>query len=67
MGVAKTIEIVADSETGIEDAVRQGVRRADESLDQIRGVWVKDIEATVSGGEITGWRVRMMLTFELKD
>ncbi|WP_448582741.1 dodecin family protein [Thermaurantiacus sp.] len=51
----------------MEDAVRNGVRRADESLDQIRGVWVKDIEATVEGGEVKGWRVRMMLTFELKD
>jgi flavin-binding protein dodecin len=67
MSVAKTIEIIADSDSGIEDAVRKGVKKADSSLEKIRGVWVKDIEATVEDGEVTGWRVRMMLTFELKD
>ncbi|MFQ3666495.1 MAG: dodecin family protein [Sphingomonadaceae bacterium] len=67
MSVAKTIEIIADSDIGIEDAVRAGVKKADSSLEKIRGVWVKDIEANVTDGEVTGWRVRMMLTFELKS
>lgn len=66
MSVAKTIEIVSSSKVSIEDAVRQGVQRADESLDSIRGVWVKDIEAQVEGGEITEWRTRLHLTFVLK-
>jgi flavin-binding protein dodecin len=66
MSVAKTIEIIADSDVGIEDAVRKGVKKADSSLEKIRGVWVKDIEASVADGDVTSWRVRMMLTFELK-
>ena len=66
MSVAKTIEIVASSKDSIEDAVRQGIARADESLDAIRGVWVKDIEAQVQDGEISEWRVRLHLTFVLK-
>lgn len=67
MSVAKTIEIISSSSESIEDAVRQGIAKADESLDRIRGVWVKDIEAQVEGGQVTEWRTRLHLTFVLKD
>jgi flavin-binding protein dodecin len=67
MAVAKTIEIIASSTESIEQAVKHGLAKASETLDQIEGVWVKDIKAHVSDGQLVEWRVIMVLTFVLKD
>jgi hypothetical protein len=67
MAVAKTIEIISSSTESIEHAVRDGLAKARETLDQIEGVWVKDIKATVADGHLREWRVVMVLTFVLKD
>ncbi len=67
MAIAKTIELIASSSESIEDAVRQGLARADETLDKVEGVWVKDIKATVRDGKLHEWRVVMVVTFVLKD
>jgi len=65
MSVAKVIEITAESEKSFEDAVRKGVKRAGKTVKKIRGVWIKDQEAVVRGGEVTAFRVSMKITFIL--
>ncbi len=67
MAVAKVTEIIASSKTSVEDAVREGVRRASKTINDIQGVWVKDTKATVSGGEITEWRCTLKITFVVND
>jgi hypothetical protein len=67
MSVAKVIELSAASPDGIEAAVEQGIRRADQTLDQIEGVWIKDIKAVVKNGKVAEWRVDIKVTFLLKD
>jgi dodecin len=64
--VAKIIEITASSNTSIEDAVENGIRRADDTLDNIEGAWVQDIKCTVKNGKIAEWRVNLKVTFLLK-
>jgi flavin-binding protein dodecin len=66
MAVAKTIEIISGSSTSFEDAVRQGIAKASESVDGIQGAWVKDAEVGVSGNQVTEWRVRLRITFVVK-
>ena len=67
MSVAKVIELTAASTKSIEDAVEQGIHRADATLDQVEGAWVQEIKAVVSKGKVTEWRVNMKITFVLKD
>ena len=67
MTVAKVIELTAASAKSIEDAVEQGIHRADATLDQVEGAWIQDIKAVVDKGKIVEWRVNMKLTFVLKD
>lgn len=67
MSIAKVTEVIASSTVGIEDAVRQGVARASKTLDNVQGVWVSDIKATVDGANVTEWRVTLRLTFVLND
>jgi len=65
--VAKVIELTAASPTSIEDAVANGIRRADSTLDQVEGAWIQDIKCMVKNGKIAEWRVNMKITFLLKE
>lgn len=65
MSVAKTIEISADSTHGFDDAIRQGVEKANSSLENLKSVWVKDQEVLLDDGRIAGYRVHMKATFAL--
>ena len=66
MSVAKTIEIISGSSTSFEDAVKQGIAKASETVDGIQGAWVKDTEVAVSDNQVTEWRVRLRVTFVVK-
>ncbi len=66
MAVAKVIEVIAGSTKSFEDAVRQGVARAGESIKGITGAWVKDQSVIVEDGKVTEYRVVMKLTFVLE-
>lgn len=67
MAITKVIEVNAASELGMEDAVREGLRRASETLDGVQGAWVSDISVrTDDQGEIAEWRVRLRITFLLQ-
>jgi flavin-binding protein dodecin len=65
MAVAKIIEITSTSSTSFDDAIKEGVKRASETLDDIKSAWVSDQQVLVEGGKITGYRVAMKVTFVL--
>ena len=67
MTVARVTEISASSKKSFEDAVKQGVKRASETLDGITSAWVADQEVSVKNGSITEYKVRMKITFILKS
>jgi len=66
MSIAKTIEVTASSKKGFEDAIKQGVAKAAESLANITGAWVMDQSVKVNKDKIAEYSVRMKLTFVLK-
>ena len=65
MSFAKTVEISADSTQSFDDAIRQGVQKANETLDNMKGVWVKDQEVLLNDGSIAGYRVHLKVTFQV--
>ena len=65
--VAKVIELTAASPRSIEDAVENGIRRADATLDHVEGAWMHDIKCVVKNGKIAEWRVNMKVTFLLTE
>ncbi|HTH66289.1 MAG TPA: dodecin family protein [Gemmatimonadales bacterium] len=67
MAVAKVTEISASSPQGFEDAIQAGITRAARTLEHIRGAWLKDLKVVVENGRVTEYRVRMKVTFVLKD
>jgi flavin-binding protein dodecin len=67
MSVAKVTEIIASSKKGFEDAVENGVERANKTLKNISSAWVKDQSVQVENGKITEYRVVLKVTFILND
>ena len=65
MSFAKTIEISADSTQNFDDAITQGVKKAGETLENMKGVWVKDQEVLLNNGDIAGYRVHLKVTFQV--
>ncbi len=66
MAVAKVIEIIASSKTSFDDAIKQGVARANDTVSNVTGAWVKDQTVNVEGGKIAEYRVVLKVTFLLK-
>lgn len=66
MAVLKVIELLANSETGWEDAAKKAVAQAAKSVDNIRSVYIKEQSATVSNGKIDNYRVNVKVTFEVR-
>ncbi len=67
MSVAKVIEIIASSKVSFDDAIKQGLARATDTINDVTGAWVKDQKLTLSNGKITEYRVVMKVTFLVKD
>ena len=67
MSVARTTEITATSKKSFEAAIEKGIKRATQTLDGVTGAWVKDMEVVVNDNDITAYKVRMMVTFLLRE
>jgi len=66
MSVAKVIEITASSPESFEGAIKEGIKRATSSVEQICGAWIKEQKVVVNDGAIKEYRVDMMVTFVMK-
>lgn len=67
MAVAKITEIQSASTKSFEDAINAGIARADKTLRNLTGAWIKSQQVVVEKGKITEYRVLMKVTFILQD
>jgi len=67
MSIAKVSEISATSTKSFEDAVVQGIARANKTLRNVRSAWIKEQQVRVRDGAITEYQVNMMVTFVIED
>ena len=65
MAVARVTEITSSSPKGFEDAMRMGIERATQTLENVTGAWLKDQEVVIDNAKITEYRVRLKVTFIL--
>lgn len=66
MSVAKVTEITSTSTSSFDDAVKSGLDRANKTLKNVTGAWIKDQKVDVSGGKVSQYRVSMKVTFVLE-
>jgi len=67
MPIAKVSEISATSPKGFEDAIKEGLGRANKTIRNIKRAWVKEQHVRVEKGVITEYQVNMMVTFVIDD
>ena len=66
MAVAKVLELTSRSSDSFEDAIKSGIDKAVESVDDIQTAWVKDQQVILSGGEIDQYQVTLKVTFMVR-
>ncbi|MGI5875687.1 MAG: dodecin family protein [Dethiobacteria bacterium] len=67
MSVAKIIELVGESEMGWEDAVKNAVRDAAQTVEGITGVEILNLTAHVDDGDVSGYKANVKLAFGVND
>ena len=63
MSIAKSIEVTSSSPTSFDEAVKAGVAKVSETVNNIQSAWVKDSYVTVDGSNVSEFRVALKVTF----
>lgn len=61
----KVIEVLAESDKSWEDAAQQAVAKAGKTINNVKSIYIKEIEASVDGGKITHYRINGKISFVL--
>jgi flavin-binding protein dodecin len=67
MSVARVTEIISASPKSFKDAIDAGIERANQTLKNVEGAWVKDQSVVLDKGKIREYRVNLKVTFILAD
>jgi flavin-binding protein dodecin len=61
--IVKVTEVIAQSEKGFDDAVRNAVKEAARTIRGIKSVWVENLQCKVEGDKIVEYRVNAKISF----
>ena len=67
MTVARVTELSAVHPDSFEEAIKEGIARANKTLRNAQGCWVKDMNVLIDNGNIRGYKVNLEVTFVLED
>jgi flavin-binding protein dodecin len=67
MTVASVTELSAAHPDSFEAAIKEGIDRANKTLRNVQGCWVKDQNILIEDGNIRAYKVNMLITFVLED
>lgn len=68
MSIARVTEITSTSTESFEDAIKNGMRRASDTLKHVKGAWVEGQKVLCGAdGLINEYRVILKVTFVLDD
>ncbi|GAB4330237.1 MAG: hypothetical protein Kow0099_00720 [Candidatus Abyssubacteria bacterium] len=67
MAVARVTQVIGSSEKGFEDAINEGLNRANKTLRGLTGIEITAMKAKVEGGKIKEYRAHMNITFILEE
>jgi flavin-binding protein dodecin len=66
MTVARVTEIISASDKSFDDAVKEGIARASQTIENIKEAWVASQRVVVENGRIVEYRVTLNVTFVLR-
>ena len=60
-------EIISSSKNSFDDAIEVGMKRANKTLRNVKGAWVKSMKVECDKGKVVAYRVALRVTFVLSD
>lgn len=66
MSMLKVIEVLAESGESWEHAAKEAVATASRTVRNIKSIYIADMEATVSDGQIRTYRINAKISFLLE-
>ncbi|MES9991496.1 MAG: dodecin [Candidatus Thiodiazotropha sp.] len=65
--VYKKIQLVGSSQTSTDDAIRNAIARAGETIDHMNWFEVVETRGHIENGQVAHWQVTINIGFRLKD
>ena len=65
--IYKKVEVVGTSEKGLEDAIQNALKKAAETLHNLRWFEVVETRGTIDKDEVEHWQVTVKIGFTLDD
>lgn len=66
MTIAKIIEVSSDSSVSFQEAIESGIRRAEQTVKNVKGAWISEQKLSIENGKITNYRVMMRISFVIE-
>jgi flavin-binding protein dodecin len=67
MSIVRSIEVIAQSPNGFDDACRQAIKEASRTLRGINSFWIKNAECVVENDQIIMYRVNGKISFLVEE
>jgi len=67
MPIVKVIEVIASSDKGIEDAIKNCLQEVSKTVHNVDSIFVKDIKVHVNDGKITTYGLICKVSFRLDE
>lgn len=67
MSIVKVIEVIATSEKGFDDAAQNAVREASKSVQNIKSVYIKEMNGKVENNQIASYGVIAKISFVVNN
>ena len=65
--IYRVAEIVGTSPTGVDDAIRNAVSRANRTLRNIDWVEILEVRGHLADGQVADWQVTVKIGFRLEE
>jgi hypothetical protein len=67
MAIVKVIEVLAESDVSWEDAAQNALEEASQTVENIKSIYIKDMQAVVENNRIVTYRVNAKISFQVKE
>jgi len=67
MSIVRSIEVIAQSPNSFDEACREAIKEASQTLRGIRSFWIKNAECVVEDNQITMYRVNGKISFLVEE
>lgn len=67
MTAVKIIKVLGTSEQSWEDAAREAVAQASQTIENVHGVEIEDWTATVEDGDVTEYKATVEIAFPVEE